>query len=72
MIAPVDWPRLIWDLRQSGVNCVKIGDGSDIDPSLISMYLNKKANPSHSRGENLINFWAEELGRAKSAVPRIA
>lgn len=56
--SPVDFPRLITELIAGGFSFSKIAACTGIPKTTIKSYRNEGAEPSHSKGERLINLWS--------------
>lgn len=54
---PVDFPRLITELIAGGFSFSKIAACTGIPKTTVKGYRNEGVEPSHSKGERLINLW---------------
>ncbi len=55
---PIDFSRLITELIAAGFSFSKIAACTGIPKTTIKSYRNDGAEPSHSKGERLINLWS--------------
>jgi len=65
----VDWPRLILDLRRTGLSLPRIGQGAGVSARTIGSYLTTDTEPAHWTGEALIGFWVVTTGRQRGEAP---
>lgn len=54
---PIDFPRLITELIAAGFSFSKIAACTGIPKTTITGYRNEGVEPSHSKGQRLINLW---------------
>lgn len=66
---PVDWPRLILEVRRAGYTMSEMGFWTGIPKSSLSGYLTLDAEPNYRYGASLIRFWAQVTGNPADAVP---
>lgn len=66
-----DWPSMIADLEAMGHTCAVIcaAMGFGTNDSIIRHY-KRGSQPMYHRGEPLIAFWCQEMGKQIADVPR--
>lgn len=70
--SPVDWPRLILEVRRAGYTMSEMGFWTGIPKSTISGYLTLDAEPNYRYGATLVQFWSQITGKPPSDVPKAA
>lgn len=66
----VDWRGMIFDLQRAKFTVTRIAKGIRVARTTVLRWRDSGGVPLHSHGERLIAFWAKELGKDISAVPR--
>lgn len=67
----VDWPRLLADLRASGMGIADIEAHTNIAPSTLKGYA-AGSHPNYWRGELLIDLWCDKLASGRDQLPMMA
>ena len=57
----VDWPRIIEDLRRTGLSVEGMSEATGIPRSTLLGYRNLDAEPKHADGEALLNLWRRRM-----------
>lgn len=70
MTAPVDWFRVLADLKERGWSLQAISVVTGIPLTTLADYRNAGAQPRHSAGESLTVLWCGAMGRTRHDIPR--
>jgi hypothetical protein len=65
---PIDWPRVILELRGAGVSLTQIARSLDVGIATVHGWQNLGAEPRHSDGEALLELWGEHTVRGMAAA----
>lgn len=70
--AGVNWSKVLFDLTQIGMTPKTITRalGDDISEASIRGYMKKGIEPSHVRGELILDLWCEKTGKRREDAPR--
>lgn len=66
---PVDFQRLLLDLRQLGHSDRAIATAAGISRGAVNDYARRVAKPSYRSGEALISVWCQRTSRSRDEVP---
>ncbi|WP_252477308.1 hypothetical protein [Burkholderia multivorans] len=73
-ISAINWREVLFDLRRLGLmptNVARELRGDDISEASIRGYMKKGIEPSHVRGELILNLWCAKTGKRREDAPRL-
>lgn len=67
-----NWREIIFDLRRRGLTWRDLTRrlAGEVSEAAIRKYAESLSEPSHTRGELLLELWVAETGQPRSAAPR--
>ncbi|WP_261532586.1 hypothetical protein [Burkholderia multivorans] len=68
----IDWREVLFDLRRLGLmpkDVVRALRGA-ISEAAVRAYTEELSEPSHVRGELILDLWCEKTGKRRSDAPR--
>lgn len=68
----IDWREVLFDLRRLGLTPVGVSRAlmGAIPESTLRDYTEEVAEPSHVRGELILDLWCEKTGKRREDAPR--
>ncbi len=66
----IDWWRVIVDLERHGYSQANMAAAAGVGISTLKDWKNLGAEPRHSSGERLLDFWSRVQGETLESAPR--
>lgn len=65
----VDWNAVFLQLQREGYSTPDIEHFTGISRSTFMGWKNSDSQPTHPKGERMVTFWCQVMGRDRSALP---
>lgn len=70
-LQPVDWFRVLADLRRSGLSLSQVSAATDIPERTLVGWHRGETMPRHHSGDRLLALWCERLEKGRDSAPRV-